>query len=96
MNNTKHPSIYLGIFCIILVAIGIGLKANGYRFSDYLLIGAVVLAAIHWIWSVIEVAGRADLKPFQKRFWLIIVIAAPVIGGMLFHILHQRAGRITT
>lgn len=96
MNNTKHPAFILGIIAIIVVAFGIGLKANGYRFSDYVLIGAVVLAAIHWIWCIIEVAGRGDLKPFQKRFWLIIVIAAPVIGGMLFHILHQRAGRITT
>ena len=96
MNNTKHPSFILGIISIIVLAFGIGMKANGYRSGDYVVLGSVVLAGIHWIWSVIEVAGRTDLKPFQKRFWLIAVIAAPVFGGMLFHILHQRPGRITT
>lgn len=96
MNNTKHPSFLIGIVAIILSVLGIGFKANGYRFGDYLIFAAIALAAISWIWSIIDVVGRGDMKPFQKRFWLIVVVAAPFIGGMLFHILHQRAGRITT
>jgi hypothetical protein len=42
------------------------------------------------------VINKNDLKPFQKRFWLIAVIAAPAIGGLLFYIMHQKAGRIIT
>jgi len=37
-----------------------------------------------------------DLKPFQKRFWMISVIAVPVLGGLVFHVMHNEAGKITT
>jgi hypothetical protein len=42
------------------------------------------------------VLSAPDLKPFQKRFWMIAVIAVPVMGGLVFHIMHNKVGRITT
>lgn len=96
MNNLKHPAALLGIATIVLVFFGIGLKANGYRSGDYVLIISAFVGAIQWIWSIINVIQRHDMKPFQKRFWLIIVIAAPVAGALLFFTLHQTAGKITT
>jgi hypothetical protein len=76
--------------------IGIGFKANGYRFGDYILIGSTVLAAIHWIWAIIDVSRRDDMKLFQKRFWLISVIAVPALGSLLFYIMHQTRNKIIT
>lgn len=96
MKNTRHPNFIFGIIVILLVLIGIGLKANGYREGDYVLIGSTVLGAIHWIWAIIDVAGRADLKSFQKRFWLIAVIAVPAFGSLVFYVLHQEKDKITT
>jgi len=96
MNNLKHPSFLVGIFSIILLFVGIGLKANAYSSGDYVIIASVIFGGIHWIWSIVDVTRRDDLKPFQKRFWLIAVIAAPVIGGMLFYAMHQRSGKIIT
>ncbi|HEX2532717.1 MAG TPA: PLDc N-terminal domain-containing protein [Chitinophagaceae bacterium] len=96
MKNLKHPNFILGIFSILLVIIGVGVKAYGYHAGDWMVIAAVVLGGIHWIWGVIDVIARHDMKPFQKRFWLIAVIAAPAIGGLLFYIMHQRPNKLTT
>ncbi len=96
MKNLKHPSFIIGVISIILLFIGIGLKTYGDRTGDFIIIASVVLGAIHWIWSIADVAKRTDLKPNQKTFWLIVVIVAPIMGGMLFYIMHQRSGRIVT
>lgn len=96
MKNTKHPNFILGIIAIIIIFIGIGLKANGYRAGDYVLVGATVLGAIHYIWSIIDLNSRTDMKPFQKRFWLIALVAVPALGSLVFYIMHQTRGRITT
>ena len=96
MKNLKHPSFIIGVISIILLFIGIGLKSYGDMTGDFIIIASVVLVAIHWIWSIADVAKRTDLKPNQKTFWLIVVIVAPVMGGMLFYIMHQRSGRIVT
>lgn len=96
MKNMRHPSFILGIVSVVILFIGIGMKATGYRFGDYVIIASVVLGGIHWIWSIIDVATRTDMKPFQKRFWLIAVIAAPALGGLIFYSMHQKAGKITT
>ena len=96
MKSTSHPNFILGIITILLVLVGIGFKANGYRYGDYVLIGSTILGGIHWIWGIFDVVGNTDMKPFQKRFWLILVVAVPALGALLFYILHQKSGKITT
>jgi len=96
MKNTRHPNFFLGIVTILLVLIGIGLKANGYREGDYVLIGSTILGGIHWIWGIIDVIGNTDMKAFQKRFWLILTVAIPALGALLFYVLHQTKDKITT
>ncbi|HEY0059563.1 MAG TPA: PLDc N-terminal domain-containing protein [Flavisolibacter sp.] len=96
MKNMLHPLFLFGAASIVLFFVGIFLKANANKSGDIIMIIATALGAIHWIWSIVDVSKRGDMKPFQKRFWLIAVIAAPAFGGMLFYIMHQKAGRITT
>ncbi len=96
MKNLTHPAFILGVISIILLLIGIVIKANGFSAGDIVIMISVLLAGIFWIWSIVDVINKNDLKPFQKRFWLIAVIAAPAVGGMLFYIMHQKAGRIIT
>ena len=96
MKNLTHPAFILGVISIILLLIGIVIKANGFSAGDIVIMISVLLAGIFWIWSIVDVINKNDLKPFQKRFWLIAVIAAPAVGGMHFYIMHQKAGRIIT
>lgn len=96
MKNMWHPSFIIGLISIILFITGIGLKGYDYDYGNTVIIISIALAGISWMWSIIDVIGRHDMKPFQKRFWLILVVAAPTIGGLLFYILHQKSGKIIT
>jgi hypothetical protein len=96
MKKMRHPNFIFGIFSLIMVFIAIALKANSYRSGDYVLIGSVVLGAIHYIWSIIDLVNRKDLKPFQKRFWLIAVVAVPALGSLVFYVMHQKRDKLTT
>jgi len=96
MKNLRHPNFILAIISGIILLIGIILRANGYRGGDYVVLTGAVLAGIHWIWAIVDVINRSDMKPFQKRFWLIVVVAVPVFGAMVFYGLHQQRGKIVT
>src|SRR4051812_14171691 len=98
MKNLRHPNFILSIVSGIVLLVGIGMRANGYQAGDYVVGIGALLAGIHWIWAIIDVISRShsDMKNFQKRFWLIIVIAVPVFGAMVFYGLHQEKGKIVT
>jgi hypothetical protein len=96
MKNLRHPNFILAIVSAIVLFLGIGFRANGYQAGDYILVAGALLAGVHWIWAIIDVINRHDMRPFQKRFWLIIVIAVPVFGAMVFYGLHQESGKIVT
>jgi hypothetical protein len=96
MKNLRHPNFILAIVSAIVLFMGIGFMANGYPAGDYVLIAGTLLAGIHWIWAIIDVINRHDMRPYQKRFWLIVVVAVPVFGAMVFYGLHQESGKIVT
>jgi hypothetical protein len=96
MKNLRHPNFILAIISGIILLTGIILRANGYQGGDYVIGAGALLAGIHWIWAIVDVINRTDMKPFQKRFWLIVVIAVPVFGAMVFYGLHQESGKIVT
>lgn len=96
MKNLRHPNFILSIVSAIVLFIGIGSKANGYASGDFILIAGALLAGIHWIWAIVDVINRHDMRPYQKRFWLIAVVAVPVFGAMVFYGLHQESGKIVT
>ena len=96
MKNLRHPNFILSIISAIVLFIGIGMKSMGQRSGDIVIIIGAALAGIHWIWAIIDVISRDDMKAYQKRFWLIAVIAVPVFGAMVFYGLHQERGKIVT
>lgn len=96
MKNLRHPNFILAIISALILFIGVGMKAMGYRGGDVVLIAGGLLAGVHWIWAIIDVINLGDMKPYQKRFWLIAVIAVPVFGAMVFYTLHQEKDKIVT
>lgn len=96
MKNLKRPSFITFAVGAVLLIIGIGLKTSGNATGEFLFYAGIALIGLFWFWSIGIVLSAADLKPFQKRFWMITVIAVPVLGGLVFHILHNKAGKITT
>ena len=96
MKNLRHPNFILSIVSAITLFIGIGLRANSYQAGDIVIGIGALLAGIHWIWAIVDVINRHDMKAYQKRFWLIIVVAVPVLGAMVFYGLHQERDKIVT
>jgi len=96
MKNSRRAHLIDFLIGTLLIFIGIGMKSYGYRSADFLLYAGFALYAIFWIWSIFIVINATDLKPFQKRFWLISIVTVPVLAGLLFHFLHNKRNRITT
>ena len=96
MKNLKKPSFITFFTGVVVLFAGLALKTSGNASSHFLIVAGLGLMGIFWIWSIVIVLSAADLKAFQKRFWMIAVIAVPVLGGLVFHIMHNKAGRITT
>lgn len=94
MKNLTRPSFLTFVLGAILVFIGIGTKGSGSFSGNIPLLIGIGLMGIFWIWSIIQVLSAPDMRPFQKRFWMISVIAVPILGGLVFHIMHRKAGKI--
>jgi len=94
MKNLKKPSFLTFVAGVAILFTGLALKTSGSGISHILILIGLALIGIFWIWSIALVLSAPDLKPFQKRFWMIAVIAVPAMGGLVFHIMHNKAGRI--
>jgi hypothetical protein len=94
MANAGKAPLALGILSLIVFFLGLALKTFEYKYSNYLIFGSFILGGIYWIWSIISLATADTLKAYQKTFWLIIVIAVPAFGAVIYQIVHQRRNKI--
>jgi hypothetical protein len=88
MKDSRHPNFILGLVSLFLLFIGVGLKANGYRSGDFVLLAAIVMGGIHWIWSIVDVFKdyRATQETENKNIiWVILVVLIPPVGGLLYY-----------
>jgi 4-hydroxybenzoate polyprenyltransferase len=88
MKNVRKPSLFFGLFIAAIFFVSFFLLATENQKGYYVLYAALILGAIYWIWSIIEVTSADDLKKYQKTFWLIIVVAVPFFGALLFNVMH--------
>lgn len=98
MRSIRKPSFIFGICSHIVFIIALFLMANGYPYATWVMYAGLAMGAIYWILTIIEVssAGQDELKKYQKSFWLILVVAIPMFGALLYHFLHQRKRKIAT
>ena len=88
MKKTSHPNFILGIISLVLMFVGLGLRANGYRGGDAVFMGAIALGAVHWIWSIIDVLKdyrTNNARENRNIIWVILVIIVPPVGGLLYY-----------
>ena len=94
MDNGGKAPLLLGILSLIVFFLGLALKSNEYRYSNYLIFGSFIIGGIYWIWSIIGLIASTHLKQYQKTFWLIIVVAVPAFGAVIYQIVQQRRNKI--
>lgn len=95
MKNMNHPAFILAILGTLLIIIGL-ISMTYFMIGIWLLYVGFLLAGIFWVWSVLDIAAAKHLRFYQKMFWLIIAISVPVMGGLLYFVLHQDKNRIVT
>lgn len=89
MNRKTHPNFVLGLLSLLLLFLGLGFKANGYSLGDYIWIASIALSAIHWIWAIIDVFSHQTAGSQSRVFWIILVVALPVVGGLLYYVMSK-------
>jgi len=95
MANTRHPNFILGILSIIVGAAAIGFYVRkDSSTADILVFITAIMGVTSWVWSIVEVQRTDTLLGSQKKFWRIIVIAIPFMGGLLYHLLHSKKDTI--
>jgi hypothetical protein len=96
MLNLRKPAFIFSVIAIVLFFLGLYMLTEDQKTGSMLMYIGLGMAAIYWIWSVIDVLTTTDLKPFQKKFWFIIVLLVPAFGGALYHLMHQQRKKIVT
>jgi hypothetical protein len=89
-KNTTHPSFIIGAVSFVVFIVGIGLRANGYAGGDFVLLSSILMGALHWIWSIVDVARGHGLNSDSKIFWLILVMLIPPLGGMIYYMMKRK------
>lgn len=95
MKNLSRPAFILAMIGTALILVGLVAMPHN-EIGIYIMYAGFLLAGIFWIWAIWDVIAADDLKYYQKMFWLIIVVSVPVMGGLLFYIMHQRRNKIVT
>jgi hypothetical protein len=96
MLSLRKPAFIFNIIGLIVFFVGLYLLTEREQAGTTLMCIGIGMAIIYWIWSIVDVLSTHDLKPFQKKFWLIIVLLVPAFGGALYHLMHQRSKKIVT
>lgn len=89
MINKRKPTLISGLVIAAVFFIGFFMIAGGNESGDYLLYAGLILGVIYWIWTIWVVSNTDDLKKYQRSFWLIIVVAVPFFGALVYNILHR-------
>lgn len=95
MNKTSlHPNFILGAVSFILFLLGVVIKGSGYVAGNIIVLTAISIGAIHWIWGIKDVFSNSHLNSRSKSFWLIPVLLIPPLGGMIYYLMKHKNVRI--
>jgi hypothetical protein len=89
-KNMQHPSFIIGLLSFIIFILGVVLRGNGYMRGGLVILSAIILGGIHWVWAMVDVINGYDLKPGSKIFWLIMVMLIPPLGGMIYYMMKRK------
>ena len=86
-TNMGHPNFFLGLMSYLLLLTGVVVLANESEVGKVFILASVLLGAIHWIGSLINVWNDRRLKNEEasRYFWFSLVIMIPPIAGMLYY-----------
>lgn len=55
-----------------------------------IIIGIVLL--LIWVWAIIDIARRPELSTIMKLIWIVVVVAFPFVGVILYLVFGRNTG----
>jgi hypothetical protein len=95
VKNIWHPNFTLGLLVNIPLFITAILVGNGNESAKSLAIITLLLAGIHWIWSMRDALTDRTLKNKEadNYFWFSLILLIPPIAGMMYYMIHDKRVR---
>ncbi len=82
-------TIILGVMSTILVIAG-SILLSGSDTGYIILYIGLLIGIVFSITAVIDVIKSRSLNSGRRTLWLIIVFCVPVLGGLMYYLIHQR------
>jgi hypothetical protein len=80
-----HPNFILGLSAYFLVLLGVVLHADSFDMGPILILAAIGAAAVHWIWSIIDVVKDRSIGRQNRLFWITLVVMIPTLAGLIYY-----------
>jgi hypothetical protein len=93
-KNIFHPSFIIGAFSFFLLISGVVFRKYDFPIGDYVILSGLLLGAVHWLWSSIDVFTNKELNSQSRMFWMIMVLLIPPVGGMMYYLMQSKNVRL--
>ena len=91
MNAIKHPVFLIGGCSYLVFLIGVmAIRPQNNLTGSVLLGTGILLGAVHWVCSVMDVFKNEALTQESRVFWLILVLLVPPLGGMIYYLSRRK------
>lgn len=92
MKINRLPFLF-AIATVLIIGASFFLTMPGETYNKELLMIALYFGAAYWLLTIIMAATAPKLKAPQKKAWLIILIALPFVGGLLYQLVQIQSKR---
>jgi len=89
-KNMLHPAFIIGALAFLCLLVGVVINAHNHSAGKDILIAAVLLGFVHWVWSIVDVFTNPNLDERSRVFWRTLVIIVAPIGGMVYYMMKHR------
>ena len=87
----KNLSLLILLFVsFILFLIGVSIPGRGTALHIFVVVTAVMLGAVFYVLSLRQ---ALNLKTERRIFWIVAIVCLPMIGNLIFIIVHDALTR---
>ena len=77
------------IVSFILFLIGVSIPGMGTVLHVVLVVGATILGFIFYVLTFMQVLKTPSLTPGRRIFWIVAIVCVPMIGNLIYLIMHD-------
>ena len=87
----KYSQLLLLAISFILFLVGISIPGRNRPIHIIPVVAAVLLGLIFYVQIFREVIKTPELGSDERIFWIVAIVCLPVIGNMLYVLIHRSA-----